>query len=79
MVKSLPAMQETWVQSLGWENLLEEDMANYNLNILKGKKRESSYFSIFFQKQTPNYRFKLLLNMYLFLSCEQQKAQVKTF
>ena len=26
-VKSLPAMRETWVQSLGWENPLEEDMA----------------------------------------------------
>ena len=23
MVKNLPAMQETWVQSLGWEYLLE--------------------------------------------------------
>ena len=27
MVKNLPAMWETWVQSLGWENPLEEDMA----------------------------------------------------
>ena len=26
-VKSLPAMRETWVQSLGWENPLEEGMA----------------------------------------------------
>ena len=24
MVDNLPAMQETWVQSLGWENPLEE-------------------------------------------------------
>ena len=24
MVKSLPSMQETWVQSLGWEDSLEE-------------------------------------------------------
>ena len=23
----MPAMQETWVQSLGWENALEEGMA----------------------------------------------------
>ena len=29
MVKSLPAMQETWVQSLGWEDPLEEAMATY--------------------------------------------------
>ena len=26
-VKNLPAMQETWVQSLGWEDPLEESMA----------------------------------------------------
>ena len=27
MVKNLPAMRETWVQSLGWEDPLEEGMA----------------------------------------------------
>ena len=27
MVKNLPAMQETWTQSLGWEDPLEEGMA----------------------------------------------------
>ena len=27
MVKNLPAMWETWVQSLGWEDPLEEGMA----------------------------------------------------
>ena len=26
IVKSLPAMQETWVHSLGWEDLLEKEM-----------------------------------------------------
>ena len=26
-VKSLPAMQETWVQSLSWEDPLEKEMA----------------------------------------------------
>ena len=30
MVKRLPAMQETWVQSLGWEDPLEEGMATYS-------------------------------------------------
>ena len=30
MVKNLPAMWETWVQSLGWEDPLEEEMANYS-------------------------------------------------
>ena len=27
LVKNLPAMRETWVQSLGWEDPLEEGMA----------------------------------------------------
>ena len=27
MVKNLPAMQETWVQFLGWEDPLEKEMA----------------------------------------------------
>ena len=27
MLKNPPAMQETWVQSLGWEDPLEEGMA----------------------------------------------------
>ena len=26
LVKNPPAMRETWVQSLGWEDLLEEEM-----------------------------------------------------
>ena len=28
-VKNLPAMQETWVQSLGWEDPLEEEMVTH--------------------------------------------------
>ena len=27
MVKNLPAMQETWVRSLGWDDPLEKEMA----------------------------------------------------
>ena len=30
MVKCLPAMQETWVRSLGWEDPLEEEMATHS-------------------------------------------------
>ena len=33
LVKNPPAMQKTWVQSLGWEDLLEEEMATHS-NIL---------------------------------------------
>ena len=30
MVKNLPAMQQTWVRSLGWEEPLEEGMATHS-------------------------------------------------
>ena len=30
MVNKLPAMGETWVQSLGWEDTLEEGMATHS-------------------------------------------------
>ena len=30
LVKNLPAMQEIWVQSLGWENPLEKGMATHS-------------------------------------------------
>ena len=29
-VKNLPAMWETWIRSLGWEDLLEEGMATHS-------------------------------------------------
>ena len=29
-VKNLPAMQETWVRSLGWEDTLEKEMATHS-------------------------------------------------
>ena len=30
MVKNLPAVQETWIRSLGWEDPLEEGMATHS-------------------------------------------------
>ena len=30
MVKNLPAMQETWIQSLGWGNPLEKEVTTYS-------------------------------------------------
>ena len=30
MVKSLPAIQETWVHFLGWEDPLEKEMATHS-------------------------------------------------
>ena len=34
MVKNLPAVQETWVRSLGQEESLEKGMATYSSSIL---------------------------------------------
>ena len=34
MVKHLPAMWETWVQSLGWEDLLEKEMVYTSVFLL---------------------------------------------
>ena len=31
LVKNLPAMQETWVPSLGWEDPLEKGMATHSI------------------------------------------------
>ena len=36
MIKNLPAMQETWVQSSGWEEPLEKGMTTHS-SILAGK------------------------------------------
>ena len=30
VIKNLPAMWETWIQFLGWENPLEEGMATHS-------------------------------------------------
>ena len=35
MVKNLPAVQETWVQSLGWEDPLEKEMATHSRGCLE--------------------------------------------
>ena len=36
MVKNPLAMRETWVQSLGWEDLLKEGMATHSSNLAWG-------------------------------------------
>ena len=41
MVKNLPVMQETWVQSLGWEDSLEEGMQPTPV-FLPGKSHEQN-------------------------------------
>ena len=34
MVKNLPMMQETWVQSLGWEDPLEKERRTHSMPLL---------------------------------------------
>ena len=43
MVKSLPAMQETWVQPLGWEDPLEKDLPTHSLGKSHGRRRMVGY------------------------------------
>ena len=42
MVKNLPAMLETWVQSLGWEDPLEDGMATHSKALLKNPHGQGS-------------------------------------
>ena len=35
-VKNLPAMPKTWVQSLGWEDSLEKEMATHSSTLAWG-------------------------------------------
>ena len=41
MVKNLPAMQKTWVQSLGWEDPLEKEMATLQCSCLGNPRQRS--------------------------------------
>ena len=34
MVKRLPAVRETWVRSLGWEDPLEKEMATHSSTLV---------------------------------------------
>ena len=40
MVKNQPAMQETWVRSLGWEDPLEDGMLSLFNHIIQNQKKE---------------------------------------
>ena len=46
MVKNLPAMQETRVRSLGWEDLLEKEMETHSVSLpgeSHGQRRLAGY------------------------------------
>ena len=74
MVKCLPTMRETQVQSLGWEDLLEKEMATHS-SILAWKiprtEESSRLQSMGSQRVGHDFTFTLLsmLLMLLLLSC----------
>ena len=43
IVKNLSAIQETWVESLGWEDPLEEGMATHSPVVLPGESPWTGY------------------------------------
>jgi len=65
MVKHLPTMRETWVQSLGCEDLLEKEMATHS-SILAWKipwmKEPGRLQSMGSQSRTPLSDFTFTLN-----------------
>jgi len=55
MIKNLPAMQETWVQSLGQEDPLEKEMATHSSILawrIKWTEEPGGLQSMGFQSQT---------------------------
>ena len=55
MVKNLPAVQETWVRSLGQEDSLQEGMATYSSIVawrIPGREEPGGLQSIGSQSQT---------------------------
>ena len=42
MRKNLPAVQETWVQTLGWEDPLEKGMATHSSILAQGNPMDST-------------------------------------
>ena len=49
MVKDLPAMQETWAQSLGWEDPLQKGMAIHSQLKYSANKTHKNSFAKRFQ------------------------------
>ena len=47
-LKRLPAMQETWVRSPGWEDPLEKEMATHSSILARGRKESDTTERIHF-------------------------------
>ena len=55
IVKNLPAMQETWVQSLGWGDPLEEGMETHSSILAGGFPRQRSLVGYSFHGVTKSW------------------------
>ena len=45
MMKNLPAMQETWVQSLNWGDVLEKEMAPFQYSCLENSMDRGAWWA----------------------------------
>ena len=45
-VEKLPAKPESWVQSLGWEDLLEKEMATRSSSCLESPKDRGAWWTV---------------------------------
>ena len=67
LVKNLPAVQETWVLFLGWEDPLEKEVATY-CSILAWKISRTEGYSPWGRKELgTTERLTLTLVIYLFI------------
>ena len=49
-VNHLPAVWETWIRSLGWEDPLEKEMATHSSTVSKTKWVQGSVLTTFFKQ-----------------------------
>ena len=63
MVKNLPAMWETWVQSLGWEDPLEKGKAPHSSILAWRIHKESNLNFLYFYDNTSQ-QFLIVTNNY---------------
>ena len=82
VVKNLPAMQklrETWIRSLGWEDLLKEEMATHSHNlarIIPWTEKLGGLCPWGHKESVPNMLNKILANRFQFhfmktIHCDQ--------
>ena len=67
MVKNLPAMQEIWVQSLGWKDPLEKGMATHS-SILAWRISWTEVLSGLQSMGSQRVRYVLATNAYIIVN-----------